>query len=264
MKTVPVPVTASVEAAKTYQKEQFMDAFKERVTNYWTRRADDFAQLRIRELRSPLRSYWWAEIVKYLPMGRNLRVLDLGTGTGFFTFLLTEKGNMVTGIDLTEKMIEDARATADFLGVPAEFLVMDAEHPDFEDESFDVLVTRNLTWVLPNLPEAYRNWYRLLVPGGVLINFDADYCHAGPQADLPENHAHNNIARDLMEENDAITEAMSKVQGIRPQWDVELLSAAGFERISIDTGAWRRIYREKDEFYIRVPVFSIAAYKPFV
>ncbi|MBQ9420849.1 MAG: methyltransferase domain-containing protein [Lachnospiraceae bacterium] len=241
-----------------------MNAFKERVTNYWTKRADDFAELRIRELKSPLRSYWWAEMAKHLPMGRNLRILDLGTGTGFFTFLLTEKGNRVTGIDLTEQMIVDARKTADLLGMDTEFHVMDAEAPDFAEGSFDALVTRNLTWVLPNLADAYRNWFKLLAPGGVLINFDADYCHAGPQTELPENHAHNSIARELMEENDAITEEMKALQGIRPQWDVELLSAAGFERISIDTGTWRRIYRVKDEFYNPVPVFSIAAYKPFI
>ena len=241
-----------------------MDAFKERVTNYWTKRAEDFAALRRRELRSPLRSYWWAEMAKHFPMGRNLRILDLGTGTGFFTFLLTEKGNRVTGIDLTEKMISEAKETAEYLGIPAEFYVMDAEHPDFEDESFDVLVTRNLTWVLPNLAETYRSWYRLLVPGGVLINFDADYCHAAPQKDLPENHAHKNIPQELNEENDAITHVMKDKQGIRPEWDFGLLKDAGFERITIDTGVWRRIYREKNEFYNPVPIFCIAAYKPYV
>ena len=31
---------------------------------------------------------------------------------------------------------------------------MDAEKPDFAPHSFDVLVTRNLTWGLPHLAEA--------------------------------------------------------------------------------------------------------------
>lgn len=57
----------------------------------------------------------------------------------------------------------------------AHFLVMNAMHLDFPDNSFDAIVTRNLTWTLPDVPLAYREWFRVLKPGGVLINFDANY-----------------------------------------------------------------------------------------
>jgi 2-polyprenyl-3-methyl-5-hydroxy-6-metoxy-1,4-benzoquinol methylase len=82
-----------------------VEELKRRVVRYWEKRAADFQEQRLRELGSPLRGRWYAEMTKYLPMGRDLRILDLGTGTGFFSFLLSEKGNMVTGIDLTEEMI---------------------------------------------------------------------------------------------------------------------------------------------------------------
>ena len=66
-------------------------------------------------------------------------------------------------------MIDHAEHMAAVLGLDARFLIMDAEETDFQDESFDVLVTRNLTWTLPHIARAYREWYRLLKPGGVLI-----------------------------------------------------------------------------------------------
>ena len=51
----------------------------------------------------------------------------------------------------------------------------DAEKLDFADESFDVVISRNLTWTLPHPIDAYQEWMRVLKKGGVLINFDAEY-----------------------------------------------------------------------------------------
>ena len=127
-----------------------------------------------------------------------------------------------------------------------------------------MLVTRNLTWTLPHLEDAYRAWYKLLAPGGVLINFDADYCRAfesDEEVELPENHAHKLVDSALLAENEAITMEVGAYQMARPQWDVQLLIEAGFEKVTIDTGVYRRIYAEVDEFYNPTPIFVIAAYK---
>ena len=67
----------------------------------------------------------------------------------------------------------------------------------------------------------------------------------------------------MKRESDAITAEIAEGQKIRPQWDTELLIAAGFEKACIDTGVYRRIYREKDEFFNPIPIFVIAAYKSY-
>ena len=239
-----------------------MEAIKERIIEYWEKRTHDFKEQRLRELSDLKRVRWEEELNKYIPKDRKLRVLDLGCGTGFLAMLFAAKGHQATGIDLTEHMIFHAKETARILGLEAEFLVMDAEQPDLEKESFDVLVTRNLTWLLPNLGSAYKAWYDLLVPGGVLINFDADYCqYTGEEIELPENHAHKNLSDQMLSENNAITMELSAYQEKRPQWDVGLLLEAGFDQIRIDTGIWNRIYREKDEFYNPQKIFTLAAFK---
>lgn len=241
-----------------------MDALKLKITDYWSRRALAFAGQRLRELSGEKRALWLAEFDRYLPKGRKLDILDIGTGTGFFAFLLASEGHRVTGIDLTEEMVREAEKTALSLNLDAEFAVMDAETPDFAPESFDAIVTRNLTWTLPRLENAYDAWYELLKPGGVMMNFDADYCRQVAEAvetELPENHAHKDIPSAMIAENDEITLELSAYQQPRPQWDVGLLLSAGFERIVTDTGVWRRVYSERDEFYNPVPIFTIAAYK---
>ena len=165
----------------------------------------------------------------------------------------------MTGIDLTEGMIEEARRTSAALGIPADFHVMDAEKPNFAPQTFDALVTRNLTWGLPHLAEAYANWYTLLKPGGLLINFDADYCREDNSQPLPKNHAHKGISSALAREYENFKDMLRPTQQPRPQWDKELLTAAGFHNIEVDTGVWKRIYADFDEFYNPTPIFTITA-----
>ena len=89
-----------------------MERLKETITDYWTQRAEGFQEQRIREFESEKHKRWMEEFHKYLPTQKPLRILDLGTGTGFFAFLLAEEGHTVTGIDLTPDMIKGAKQTA--------------------------------------------------------------------------------------------------------------------------------------------------------
>ena len=237
-----------------------MQDIKKRMTDYWSRRAEGFSSLRLRELQGEKHDLWLAELKKYIPVDRPLRILDLGTGTGFFAFLLAAQGHEVTGIDLTPDMIREAERTAEALGIEASFYVMDAEQPAFAPGSFDVLVTRNLTWGLPHLAQAYEAWHDLLKPGGVLVNFDADYCREKEPEALPADHAHKSIAPGLMKEYEAFKEELRPGQKPRPVWDQELLAAAGFRQIQVDRTVWQRIYPKPDEFYNPTPIFTLAAF----
>lgn len=235
-----------------------MEAIKEAMTQYWGCRAEKFSDLRRREFAGEKHRQWAAELDRYIPSGRKLRILDIGTGTGFFAFLLAERGHAVTAIDLTPEMIAEAERMGKKLGLSVDFRVMDAEHPDFPPHSFDAIVTRKLTWTLPDLPGAYRTWRSLLKPGGILVNFDADYCREKP-AVLPPRHAHQDVGADLLREYERMKSVLRPCQQPRPLWDTELLRQAGFSDIAVDTGVWQRIYGEADEFYDPTPGFALQA-----
>lgn len=236
-----------------------MEDIKAELMDYWAGRVEKFEQLRLDEWNSDMRRRWLSELRRCLPKGEKLSILDIGTGTGFFAFILAAEGHSVTGIDLTTEMIDGARRTGELLGLYPSFRVMDAEAPDFAPGSFDAIVTRNLTTFLPRLPEAYKCWYGLLREGGALVNFDGDYNYAPSEGPLPENHAHKGLTADQNAAYARISGKLRQVQKPRPDWDVELLERAGFRDIQVDREVWRRVYREIDRFYNPTPIFCITA-----
>ena len=230
-----------------------MNELTQRVERYWTRRAHDFNTVRKNELRDPIRDRWLAEMRAYLPTGRALDILDVGTGTGYFAILLAGEGHALTGIDLTPAMLREAEATARQEGAAVAFRQMDAQATLFPDGSFDALVTRNLTWTLPDPEKAYREWYRLLRPGGVLLNFDADYARNVRNQNQERSrttdrgvYGHLGVTPALARENAEITLSMPASAHRRPEWDLTLLKEAGFSACGADERAGARILREND------------------
>ena len=242
---------------------------KDRIINYWTNRSHDFAKLRYEELHSYMAKLWLNEIKTYLPKTHitsknEFKILDIGTGSGFFALLLAKEGYCLTGIDITQSMIDEAIASAKQHDLIIDFQVMDAENLSFEDNTFDMIISRNLTWTLPNPQKAYTEWHRVLKPEGILLNFDADYGNEQFAQDLnklPKNHAHQQVQTNLMQECDLIKNTLDISKTSRPQWDIEVLQQLKFTSVSVDLHIKERIYHHLDKFYNPAPVFLITAHK---
>lgn len=237
---------------------------EKRIVNYWTERSDSFMDQRRAELHDSIADRWLKEIEEVLPAGRTLKILDVGCGTGFFSILLGKRGHDLTGIDLTPDMIEKSKLLAKEEQADCHFQVMNAEELDFADETFDVVISRNLTWTLPHPDKAYREWLRVLKEGGILLNFDADY---GKEDDsdlrgLPETHAHHMVGQRMRLENVAIKRQLSISFQRRPYWDLAALSNMGVEQFTLDMGTSSKIYLQVDEFLNPVPIFRLTAKKP--
>ena len=243
-----------------------ISAMEQRVRHYWTLRSHDFGAVRKNELENEMGQKWLREIERLLPEKEHLRILDVGTGTGFFAVLLAQTGHQVEGIDLTPAMLEEARSLAAQRNLDIVFREMDAQALSYAEESFDVVLSRNLTWTLPEPEKAYREWFRVLKPGGWLLNFDADYAanvrsrstqNRRVPADSPYGHV--GMTDRLQRENDEITLTMD-VGRARPAWDREVLEGIGFADCRVDTRVGRRILGLLDLEH--APMFGIAARKP--
>ncbi|WP_289293149.1 class I SAM-dependent methyltransferase [Romboutsia ilealis] len=237
-----------------------------RIKEYWNKRSDEFCTLRISELNSIKKDLWLNEIKRNIEDidNKKFKILDIGTGTGFFAIILSSLGHEVVGIDLCENMIDNANKTAKLLGYDINFKVMDAQNLDFEDNFFDIIISRNLTWTLPDAEEAYKEWYRVLKKDGRLVNFDADYGKVSFSEEaktLDSNHAHNKIKNEVLKECDMIKDNLNISKKIRPNWDLTTLDKIGFLNCKSDINVSDRIYADKDELCNPTKMFSINASK---
>ena len=115
----------------------------------------------------------WEGLLAHLligPPGR--RAIDMGTGTGQFAIYLGRLGFRVTGVDISSEMLQRARDHADCCNLDIDFQRQDAEDLLFRDNTFDVVVSRNLLWTLPDPLKALKEWRRVLKPAGALIVSD--------------------------------------------------------------------------------------------
>ena len=148
---------------------------QEKINETWTIRSDNYNRYVVDELQSDRPAKWLERIEAAAPADRPLRVLDAGCGPGFFSVLLSQAGHTVTGIDGSERMLGHARDNAAEYGVSPELMIGDFGALPFDDDTFDLLISRNVTHIIRDHLKVYGEWNRVLKPGGVLLIFDANW-----------------------------------------------------------------------------------------
>lgn len=145
------------------------------IESYWTTRAEGYSEVNHKELNGMQKGAWLEVLKGQFPEKAKdeIKILDIGTGPGFFPVILAEAGYKVTAVDYTQEMLDTAKRNAGNLCERISFYKMDAQNLEFEDGVFDVVISRNLTWNLKDPKRAYEEWCRVLKLGGKLLNFDA-------------------------------------------------------------------------------------------
>lgn len=92
-----------------------------------------------------------------------LRILDLGCGTGLGSLGFMEGGHLVTGIDISPKMLEQAQKH------PFEKLICQSlESPfPFEDQTFDAAIMLGVMEFIQDPQRLFREVRRVLRPKGL-------------------------------------------------------------------------------------------------
>ncbi len=103
-----------------------------------------------------------------LPHEKGMRVLDVGCGTGNHSIKLARMGLQVTGIDISEKMLEIARKKAG-ASLSVNFLYMDAAKLEFENDSFDGAISITAFEFLPEPEKVLEEMFRVVKKGGSIV-----------------------------------------------------------------------------------------------
>lgn len=131
--------------------------------------ADDYAQLQGYNPEADL-GLGCGLPTEYAQIKEGDTVVDLGSGAGndcFVARAITGERGRVIGLDMTEKMIEKARANAQKLGYEnVEFLLGDIENMPIPADTADIVVSNCVLNLVPDKVAAFRETYRILKPGG--------------------------------------------------------------------------------------------------
>jgi ubiquinone/menaquinone biosynthesis C-methylase UbiE len=152
------------------------------------------------------------------------RALEIGAGTGYFTLNLVRAGVVEAAVatDISQGMLDELSASAARLGLEVGTECCDAERLPFPDDSFDLVFGHAVLHHLPDLPAAFREFRRVLRPGGRLAFCGEPSRHGDRLAAVPKRAA-------LM-----VAPAWRRVVGARPRLepaDAHALHEHGLEHV---------------------------------
>lgn len=243
-----------------------------KMSQYWDQAADNYGRIIDDELKSFRSAAWKSMILGEVSQQQKLKILDVGTGPGFFSIILSQVGHDVTGIDSSKGMLEIAKKNAKKHGVWPVLKIMDSQELNFEDHSFDLILSRNVTWTLKNPTAVYKSWHRILKPGGKLLIFDANWHHHyfddALMTEVKEREQRcleifgstfsDSNTHDQMINFELLP--LSKV--MRPDWDINVLKSSGFVGVDYIRDITEKVWDAKEKMlYGASPMFMISAIK---
>ncbi len=245
---------------------------REVVNEYWSGRAGEFVHCREQDMEDEQKGLWKNYIRSILPRKEHIKALDLGTGVGFYAFLLTELGAEATGVDYSAAMLAEAQKLAEKRGYSeTKFMRMDAHHLEFPDNSFDFVISRNMTWTVPDPEQVYVEIIRVLAPGGSFAIFDGNWGNAYIRAlenGVPEQWKTEEQEKNGDAENTDLMRISEKLyisRKERPAWDAEILLKHGISKIYIDRDFEDTVpagdYRNTLESRNRHSIFDLPEYQ---
>lgn len=255
-----------------HKPENILDGLK----SYWGVRSESYSRQNIEELNNWKKDAWRQLILKYAPPKCHMRILDVGTGPGFFAINLALAGHQVSAVDVTEEMLAHARENAGAYGAEADFVLYDGEHLPFANESFDLVISRNVLWNLEKPEAALREWKRVLSPEGRIVYFDANWYLYLFDREQKERHdaahenyhrlyphaVHDKIGSKKAQDLEEIARTLPLSKEHRPEWDEEVLKEAGMDVLKVLPNAGDLVWDEEEKVHEEAtPLFMICAQK---
>lgn len=139
--------------------------YKELGERWYSNRGETVALLRI--LKRAVNPWCVQQIDRIYPGQSDLRILDVGCGGGFLTLELAQRGWKVTGVDVSESILDVGRSRDQ--GKKVNWVNGTAENLPLPDRYFDVVCMMDVLEHIHEPRLALKEASRVLKPGGVLV-----------------------------------------------------------------------------------------------
>lgn len=117
---------------------------------------------------SIIRWFEWPKLLVYLHPRPNEIILDLASGDGSLALKIASAGSIVCGLDIAKDAVVGAYAFSANQGIKCDFIVGDAEHLPFNNETFDKIVCSSAVEHFSNSCKVFGEINRTLKKGGCL------------------------------------------------------------------------------------------------
>jgi SAM-dependent methyltransferase len=126
----------------------------------------------------------WRALRALLPDMNGLRVLDLGCGFGWFCRWARERGAaQVVGLDLSDKMLAQARANTSDMSITYERA--DLEQLDLPEACFDLVCSSLAVHYISGAGRLFETIYRALIPrGSFIFSTEHPILHGASESEL--------------------------------------------------------------------------------
>lgn len=114
-------------------------------------------------------------ILRCIQVEPGMKILDLGTGSGYLAFPFAEKYKQVevVGLDIVEKTLEENQRKAELDGINnLRFVSYDGMDFPFDDNSFDIVISRYALHHFPAIHDTFREISRVLKKNGIFFLSD--------------------------------------------------------------------------------------------
>lgn len=243
------------------------------ILSRWENSSRGYSDIVSSELLTEEKDGWIKFLMEKLPPDKDIKILDIGCGPGFFATLLGSLGYRdIIGIDISPKMIKEAKKRVKDLDFNCDFKVMDCHNLEFLDSSFDVIISRNVVWTLYNPEKAYEEWNRCLKNGGMILVFDANWMFPNFDSELKMQKQKDDYEYQKLygkqdescvqkELTDYLDRKAVLAKVLRPEWDKKILTELGM-KVETDENVYKRLWGAKRKLrYRTTPLFSVIGYK---
>lgn len=246
-------------------KKSEIKNLEENMTDYWGHRSSSYSVQNMSQLFGEKRESWEKMIFDQIDEHRKLKILDIGTGPGFFAILSALRGHDVTAVDMSQEMLDKAKINATLAGVDVHFIKVGKLLP-FENETFDLIISRDVTWTLTEPEIQLRHWAEKLKVDGTMLYFDAEWYEY--LRDAESKKAWEIRKKNIVDSGGYVYEKAANLEKMasklpltykkRPTWDTEHWSKENGFKCSVTVKLNEKIYSEIEQLqYESFPEFLV-------